>query len=376
MIQDFSLWEYETFHRVWDICIIGSGITGISTGISILEKKPDTHILIVDRCFIPLGASTRNAGFSCFGSPSEILDDIAHMGEEAAILLVTKRWRGLQKLQGRLSGSYAQYETHGGYELYHEEEFENIHPRLAYLNELIEHSTRISDVFNPVNVPEGIRGFSRAINNPLEGQLHPGYMMEHLKQMYLNLGGKIWTGLNIDSIEEEEGHIFLRSKVAFPVEAKKVIVTTNAFVTELLPKLDVHGARNHVIVTEPIKGLPWKGCFHYDKGFFYFRNVGNRILLGGGRNKDLLNENTDQLGQNPVITEVLENFLYTHLADSSFCSIDFQWSGIIAVGNQKLPIVKALSSQLFVGVRCFGMGIALASLTGDELSDLVLQQSQ
>lgn len=376
MTQDYSFWEYDTYHRIWDYCIIGSGITGISTGISILEKNPEASVLIIDRWFIPLGASTRNAGFSCFGSPSEILDDIATMGEEDAISLISKRWKGLQKLQNRLSGSFAQYERQGGYELYNEDEFENIYSRLAYLNQLLEHSTGNVDVFTPVKVPEGIRGFTRAINNTYEGQLHPGFMMEHLKQIYLGLGGKMWTGLNIDRIEEGDGTVFLRSKLALPVEAKKVIVTTNAFVKELLPDLDVYGARNHVLVTGPLKGLAWNGCFHYDKGFLYFRNIGNRILLGGGRNKDFSNEKTDQFGENQLIKEVLENFLYTHLAEKASCTIEYRWSGIIGIGNKKLPIVKSLSPQLFVGVRCSGMGIALASVIGEELSDLVLQQSE
>ena len=127
------------------------------------------------------------------------------------------------------------------------------------------------------------------------------------------------------------------------------------------------------MVTEPIENLPWKGCFHFDKGFYYFRNIGNRILLGGARNKDLLNENTEEFGQNQLIIETLQSFLYNHLADPS-TKIDYQWSGIIALGDNKLPIIRAISPRLFVGVRCSGMGIALASLIGEELADLVLQQ--
>ena len=116
MHQDFSIWEHETYHNYWDVCIIGSGISGLSTGISILERRPDIKVLVVDRWFIPLGASTRNAGFSCFGSPSEILEDIRQMGEPAAVSLVSKRWKGLKKLRSRLDLKYAQYETNGGYE--------------------------------------------------------------------------------------------------------------------------------------------------------------------------------------------------------------------------------------------------------------------
>src|SRR6185503_5567697 len=113
MHQDFSIWEYEAYSIEWDLCIIGSGITGLSTGISILERRPETKVLVVDRWFIPLGASTRNAGISCFGSPTEILEDITKMGEEASLSLVGKRWRGLQKLKTRLNLQHAGYETHG-----------------------------------------------------------------------------------------------------------------------------------------------------------------------------------------------------------------------------------------------------------------------
>src|SRR5689334_8721722 len=118
MQQDFSFWEFETYSREWGVCIIGSGITGLSTGISLLEKNPQLQILVVDRWFIPLGASTRNAGFSCFGSPSEILHDIRKMGEETAVSLISKRWNGLLKLRARINTEYARYETHGGYEMY------------------------------------------------------------------------------------------------------------------------------------------------------------------------------------------------------------------------------------------------------------------
>lgn len=374
MRQDYSFWEYDAYHQVWDICIIGSGINGVSAGISILEKNPDKSVLVVDRWFIPLGASTRNAGFSCFGSPSEILDDIAVMGEEEAISLVRKRYQGLQILQHRLINSKAGYESNGGYELFSEEEFENVNAELPFLNQLIQSTLGLRHVFNEVKVPDGINGFGRAIFNNYEGQLHPVFMMEHLKARYLQLGGKLWTGLTIEHIEETDDQVVLQSTMALPVTAKKVIITTNAFVKDLIPELDVHGARNHVLVTEPINDLRWRGCFHYDKGFYYFRNIGNRILLGGARNKDCMTENTDRFGTNPVITEALEEFLYGHLALPA-TRISHRWSGIIALGNNKSPILRALSPRLFVGVRCSGMGIALASVVGEELADMVLQQS-
>lgn len=374
MQKDFSFWEFETYSREWDICIIGSGITGLSTGISLLEKNPQLQIMVIDRWFIPLGASTRNAGFSCFGSPSEILNDIKNMGEDIAVSLIHKRWNGLLKLRQRIDSKFCRYETNGGFEMYHPDGFEQVIDQLPYLNSLLESVTGHKDVFRVTEIPEGIRGFSHSIFNPLEGQLHPAFMMEDLKRKYLALGGNLCTGYPIDKIEDQDDHVRLVNHLAFPIMAKKVVVTTNAFAAQLLPQLDVQGARNHVLVTSPIKGLPWKGCFHHDKGFYYFRNIGDRILLGGARNRDMENENTEQFGFNPTIIETLEEFLYDHLATRDQCKVDFQWSGIIGVGNIKMPIIKALSPRLFVGVRLSGIGIALASLIGEELTDLVLQQ--
>src|SRR5687768_10941788 len=153
MDQDFSYWEYDTYHRLWDVCIVGAGINGLLTGISILEKAPDAKVLVIDRWFIPLGASTRNAGFSCFGSPSEILDDIAQMGEDAALSLVEKRWRGLQKLISRLQSSPARYEHNGGYEVYHRRGYDALADKILYLNRMLGEVTGNKNVFEPCEVP-------------------------------------------------------------------------------------------------------------------------------------------------------------------------------------------------------------------------------
>jgi hypothetical protein len=41
------------------------------------------------------------------------------------------------------------------------------------------------------------------------------------------------------------------------------------------------------------------------------------------------------------------------------------------LGNSKKPIVEQLSNNVYCGVRLGGMGVAIGSLIGQELADLV-----
>ena len=51
--------------------------------------------------------------------------------------------------------------------------------------------------------------------------------------------------------------------------------------------------------------------------------------------------------------------------------IDDRWSGILGVGLVKEPIVESLSNRVHVGVRLGGMGVAIGSLIGRRLANLV-----
>ena len=100
--MDLSFWERDTYFSNIDILIIGSGIVGLSAALEVKQQNPNLKVLIIERGFLPSGASSKNAGFSCFGSVSELLDDLTHTSEDVVFSLVEKRWRGLQQLRKNL----------------------------------------------------------------------------------------------------------------------------------------------------------------------------------------------------------------------------------------------------------------------------------
>ena len=75
-----SYWEHQTFTD-YDFIVVGGGITGLSTAASLRDLHPNAKILLLERGLLPSGASTRNAGFACFGSVTELLNDIKVLGE-------------------------------------------------------------------------------------------------------------------------------------------------------------------------------------------------------------------------------------------------------------------------------------------------------
>ena len=128
-----------------------------------------------------------------------------------------------------------------------------------------------------------------------------------------------------------------------------------------------------MILTSPIQNLPFHGTFHSDEGFYYFRNLGKRVLLGGARNKAFEEERTDEMNTSEHIQAELERYL-REVVLSRFndqYSIDQRWAGIMAFGKEKKPIVKQLSPNLFCAVRMSGMGVALAPVVAEKVAKMM-----
>jgi glycine/D-amino acid oxidase-like deaminating enzyme len=156
----------------------------------------------------------------------------------------------------------------------------------------------------------------------------------------------------------------------FTFTTKKVLFATNGFAENLTQGV-VRPARAQVLITEPIQNLDIKGTFHIEGGYYYFRNIGERILLGGGRNLDFEGETTSEFGLTDKIQHRLEQLLSEVILPNRDYKIEHRWSGIMGLGSHKKPIVEQLSQNVYCGVRLGGMGVAIGSLVGQELADLI-----
>lgn len=376
--QQWSYWEKDLYLDGIEVAILGAGIVGLTTAIFLKQQRPSWKIQVFDQWTIGGGATTRNAGFACFGSPTELVSDLATQDEAATFALVKARWEGLQLLQRTVDMQKADYVTCGGYEVFFPDDqsaWDKTVDHLPRFNQLAEEATGVKNAYQiltPAASGLPFAGLEQVVFMPHEARIHPGKMHQLLVTQAIRLGVPVIRGVEVEHIHTDGTYAQMTTSEHGILRARQIVVATNGFTRRLLPDVDVLPARNQVLVTEPIPGLTWDGTFHYQEGYVYFRRIGDRILLGGMRHIDKMAEMTDDLSQTTVIQEALEHFLTKRLLAGKNVAITDRWSGILGVGAQKWPILKRLDNNLIVAVRMGGMGVALGTGLGQQAAALTI----
>ncbi len=404
-----SVWEQSTYFAPKDLVIVGCGFVGLWTAYEAIQKNPKLNITILERGIIPSGASTRNAGFSCFGSVSELMYDVQLMGEAAMLETVKMRYDGLQRIQKVFKATEIDYNQWGGYELFEKKikldkinkgkinqkkikenvakggyDVSKLDDDIAYLNKILApalKTTKKNGKYLPIytNATKdiknlGFQGIEALAYNQLEGQLNSAKLVLALQKAVQAKGVQILFNTEVKKFKSHAKGVTIHSNLEAPIEAKQFLVSTNGFAKKLIPGLDVVPARGQVFVTEPIPNLKFKGCFHFDEGFYYFRNLGNRLLLGGARNKDFKNEKTYSLETSVKIQNVLEDFMMQRILPKGTKKpkIELRWSGTMGIGKIKKPIIQEVQPNVYCAVRMSGMGVAIAPIVAKKVVKLMM----
>jgi glycine/D-amino acid oxidase-like deaminating enzyme len=372
-----SFWEKKSFIN-YDLIVVGGGLTGMFCALSFINKKPKSKVLILERGILPSGASTKNAGFATFGSLSEIISDNKTLSDNSVFNLVEKRVLGLELLKKTIPKANLNIKNYGGYELIFKSHFD--------LEMLIEkYNKLLYPIFNDnifFQAKEKIKlfGFSKTkltnlIFNPYESQIDPGETVFTLQRILLSKGVNIINGANVQDFDYSGNAFEIITKndnEIIKFKSTFMAICSNAFAKKWFPNEDINPGRGMIIVTKPLKDLKFKGSFHYNEGFNYFRNFKKRVIIGGGRNLDFKSEATSQFGINNFIKKSLINDLHNIILQNQEFEIDMEWSGIMAFGSSKEPIVKKLSDRSVLAVRLGGIGVSISSSLGKEASELLL----
>ncbi len=376
--MNLSYWEKSSFLADADYVIVGAGIVGLFAAITLKKAQPSARVVLLERSFLPSGASTKNAGFACFGSISELMEQEQTCSKSEFLSVIQQRWQGLNLLISTLGAEQIAFEPCGGYELFTPEESELYQAcidKLNYYNDLLkEHIGATAPIFSIADqrIKEfGFKGIEHLIFNAYEGKIDAGKMMQALIAKARRFGVEIFFGAEVLAYQTKNNQVKISGK-NFEINAKKILIATNAFAKQLLPNLSIVPGRGQVLITKPIQNIKFNSTFHYQKGYFYFRNIDNRILIGGGRNLFFEQEESTEMHNTENILASLKALLFDKICPDQLVEIDYAWSGIMGFGDQLQPIIEKFAEGVYVAVRCNGMGIAMGSKTGESLAKLAL----
>ena len=375
-MKNISFWE-KKWLADYDYAVIGAGIVGCFAALKIASENKNAKVALIERGILPLGASTKNAGFACFGSISEIEKTRREMSDDDLLSLLELRIRGLEKLRNNLGDKNISYSNCKGYELFFAND--GLEQRIYKINELLN-PLMDENCFSLCN--EKIKKFDFAkeivvglAENNREGSIDPGKMIFGLKKRLGSLGVDCYFSTEVESYEETSKKIFLKLKginQSIDIKTKKLAICTNAFAKKWFKLEDIFPGRGIILLTNEITDLKINSCFHYNQGYYYFRNVSRRLLIGGGRETDINNESTLSFGTNKIIRQKLIDHIKTFILPDVKFKIESEWSGIMGFGKDKLPLIKRISENIALGVRLGGMGISIGSIVGEKTADLII----
>lgn len=369
--NDLSFWEKSTYFNGNDFVIIGSGIVGLSTSIFLKNKFPHSKVLILERGYLPTGASTKNAGFACFGSPTELYDDLKTIPENKVWDTFEMRYEGLRTLFDLIDPKKIDYENCASWDLIENPNLDIPLEFLDYLNENAKRITKNEQVYSVDNsIIERFRfsNIHSAYKNCLEGSLNTGKLIQELYKEAIASDVSVLFGIELLDYQITANNVLLETKYG-EISSSNLIICTNGFAKKFIGDR-VNPARAQVLITKPIPNLRINGTFHLDRGYYYFRNVGERILLGGGRNLDFKGETTEEVKTTQFIQNKLIELLQNTILTNQDFEIDYSWAGVMGVGSEKVPIIEKMNNRVAIGVRMGGMGVAIGSDVGKKLANL------
>lgn len=353
-----------------DAVVVGAGLAGLGAAERLRRLRPHWRVLLLEQTPTLANASTRNAGFACFGTAGELLDELSTQPVEAVRARLAARWRGLQHLRQALGEAAIGYEPCGGYELFtdagaHRAALEF----LPTLNGWLEQLTGEREVYRP-----STHLGHPVIANRLEAALDTGRLMATALTWAQGAGVELQLGAAVGRLEPGALVLTSGARIASP----RIVLATNAHTAALSPEVAIAPGRGYVCLTEPLGDLEWRGTWHYERGYVYFRHVdspeGVRLLLGGGRHLDFATERSTEPAINPRIRDYLFDFAERVLGVRVRGRVAAEWVGVMGFGAEG-PVLRAQAPGLWVAAGLGGMGVARGLAFGAEAAERVVRDA-
>ncbi len=357
-----------------DICIVGAGYTGLSSGLHLAEAG--FKVVVLEAAKVGWGASGRNGG-QIVHSYSRDMDVIeANHGKQAAQALGAMAFEGAQIIRERVTkyGIDCDLKDGGVYAAKTHNKVKALEEHKA-LWEQYGHKQLSMHDRSEVHQFIGTDAYEAILVDRSGGHFHPLNLALGEATALESLGGKIFEDSAAIKIERGASPI-VRTQTG-QVKAKFVIVACNAYIGDLEPKLASMSmpCGTQVVATEPLgerwrEILPSDYCVE-DNNFlldYYRLSADKRLIFGGG----VIYGARDPKHVESIIRPNLEK-TFPQLEG---VKIDFGWTGNFLLTLSRLPQVGRLENNIYYSQGCSGHGITFTHLIGRVLSEAIRGQAE
>ena len=355
-----------------DICIIGGGLAGLNTALSLTEKGHAVTILESNR--IGWGASGRNGGLALSSFDYGMPKVAARVGPENARKIFDLTTDALTLIKERTS----QYAIPCG----------SLPPGIAVLActgtpesiqaEIASHNRLYGTNWAYWNREETQQNFKSgrylgATFMPETFQLEPLEYCLGLGHAIERLGGRIFEQTTCSAIKKKNDSYVLETASGHKVSARHVVIAVSGYITPKL-SLPLYSAtmpiNTYIAVTEPLtpdQRAQSVNCNYaaYDSRHImnYFRLLPDgRLLWGGGAG--VLKDPTP-------LDEWMKADLGAFFPALKDVRINIAWAGTMGCSRHRMPQIGQLPSGIWYNIGHCGQGLATTTMGGTLIADAI-----
>ena len=357
-----------------DVCILGAGITGLSTAIELAEAGYKVIVLEAQR--IGWGASGRSGGQAIFGFGCDQAKITQAVGLETSKRLFNWSIEGLDLIKSRC----AQYGIDCDWRDIHAHV--PIKPR--HVTELKSWQRDLAENFDyplqwwereQLQAVMPNQRYLGALVDPRSGHLHPLKYTQGLAQAAISLGVAIHEQSKVTRLVRGGKPVF--KTAGGEVRCDFAVLAGNAYVHGIAPELDdkIMPVGTYIGATEPLGEARAKALIKNDMAVAdvnwaldYFRlSADNRLLFGGRASYSTLPP--------PDLAGTLRRRMtrvFPHLID---VKMDTVWGGYVDISLNRAPHWGRLGGNVYYAQGFSGHGIAATGLAGRVISEAIKGQT-
>ncbi|GCE18642.1 NAD(P)/FAD-dependent oxidoreductase [Dictyobacter kobayashii] len=360
-----------------DVAVIGGGITGASICYWLAREGISTALL--EKNALAYGATGRNGGFVIAG-PSELYQNsIASLGHESAKMILDLTCKSQQLLKEVIKEENIQcdYQEPGSLRLAITEEqlkelSEEAHALTADGVEatIIDHHQTQSLIKTPIS--------SQIIGAqfiPNQGTVHSARLVQGLVTAACRHGAQAYQA-EVLKIEAANDVVTLHTSQG-TLQAKKVFVATNAWVSQLLPQLKdiIIPIREQMLAYAPIEPIFTAGMAANLVGLEYWqqRPDGTIVLGGCGSVEGDARLRVWDMQTTEKVQDALQTVLPQLFPALTHLQVTQRWAGLLDYTTDGTPIVDKLENMpgVYIVAGFSGHGMPFGIRIGQYLSKTI-----